>query len=182
MKFTCALAGWEGTTSDSRILNDVLTREHPLVIPEGKYYLEDARFVLKRKIVRPNCGVCYHLKKYFVTGLKNPKELFNLSYASLRNLIERTFGVLKKRFPIITSGTQPHYSYNTMRNIVVTCCILHNFLKGVDHDESLLAAIDHELKNTSNDRHQIRLHDDDYMQTTELKDNIASDMRNHYRH
>jgi len=35
MKFTYVLAGWEGTTSDSRILKDVFVREDPLVIPEG---------------------------------------------------------------------------------------------------------------------------------------------------
>ncbi|KAK7270413.1 hypothetical protein RIF29_23526 [Crotalaria pallida] len=35
MKFTYVLAGWEGTASDSRILKDALSREDPLVIPEG---------------------------------------------------------------------------------------------------------------------------------------------------
>ncbi|KAL2346267.1 hypothetical protein Fmac_000267 [Flemingia macrophylla] len=33
MKFTYVLGGWEGTTSDSRILKDVLSREDPLIIP-----------------------------------------------------------------------------------------------------------------------------------------------------
>jgi len=36
MKFTYVLAGWEGTTSDSRILKDALIREDPLLIPEGE--------------------------------------------------------------------------------------------------------------------------------------------------
>jgi len=35
MKFTYVLVGWEGTTSDSRILKDAFVREDPLVIPEG---------------------------------------------------------------------------------------------------------------------------------------------------
>ncbi|KAL2333864.1 hypothetical protein Fmac_015077 [Flemingia macrophylla] len=35
MKFTYVLGGWEGTTSDSRILKDVLSREDPLIIPQG---------------------------------------------------------------------------------------------------------------------------------------------------
>jgi len=39
MKFTYVLAGWEGTTSDSRILKDALIREDPFLIPEGE--LED---------------------------------------------------------------------------------------------------------------------------------------------
>jgi len=36
MKFTYVLTGWEGTTSDSRILKDVLSREDSLRIPEGQ--------------------------------------------------------------------------------------------------------------------------------------------------
>ena len=35
LKFTYILPGWEGTTSDSRIMKNVLTRSHPLKIPEG---------------------------------------------------------------------------------------------------------------------------------------------------
>lgn len=35
MKFTYVLAGWEGTASDSRILKDALSKEDPLIIPEG---------------------------------------------------------------------------------------------------------------------------------------------------
>ena len=35
MKFTYVLAGWEGTTSDSRVLKDALSRDDPLIIPEG---------------------------------------------------------------------------------------------------------------------------------------------------
>jgi len=35
MKFTYVLAGRGGTTSDSRILKDHLTKEDPLIIPEG---------------------------------------------------------------------------------------------------------------------------------------------------
>ena len=36
MKFTYVLVGWEGITSDSRILKDALIREDPLLIPEGE--------------------------------------------------------------------------------------------------------------------------------------------------
>jgi len=35
MKFTYVLAGWEGTTPDSRILKYAFVRDDPLVIPEG---------------------------------------------------------------------------------------------------------------------------------------------------
>jgi len=85
------------------------------------------------------------LKKYSRRGPQNAKELFNHRHSSLRNVIEKTFGVLKKRFPIIASGTEPHYDVDNMTQIVLACCILHNFLRGVGNDESLLEEVDNEL-------------------------------------
>lgn len=38
LKFTYVLSGWEGTTSDSRIIKDALTRDDKLLIPEGKIF------------------------------------------------------------------------------------------------------------------------------------------------
>jgi len=51
-----------------------------------------------------------------------------------------------------------------MRNIVVACCILHNFLRGIDNDESLLAQVDRDLENAINDRHQTHPRDDNCIQ------------------
>ncbi|XP_057733226.1 protein ALP1-like [Arachis stenosperma] len=124
MKFTYVLSGWEGTASDSRILKDALNREYSLRILEGKFYLGDAGFMLKPGILTPYKGVRYHLKEYSLREPQNPKELFNHRHSSLRNVIERCFGVLKKRFPIIAGDTEPYYSFETMRDIfwhVVYC-------------------------------------------------------------
>ena len=38
LKFTYVLSGWEGTTSDSRIIKDALTRDDKLLIPDGKIF------------------------------------------------------------------------------------------------------------------------------------------------
>jgi len=111
----------------------------------GKYYLGDVGFMLKPKIITLYRGVRYHLKKYSRRGPQNAKELFNHRHSSLRNVIERTFGVMRKRFPIIASRTEPHYDVDTMTKVVLTYCILHNFLRGVDNDESLIEEVDHEL-------------------------------------
>jgi hypothetical protein len=35
LKFTYVLVGWEGTTSDSRIVKSTLTRQYPLKVPQG---------------------------------------------------------------------------------------------------------------------------------------------------
>lgn len=43
LKFTYVLSGWEGTTSDSRIIKDALTRENKLIILDGN--------ILAKKVV-----------------------------------------------------------------------------------------------------------------------------------
>ncbi|KAI3749692.1 hypothetical protein L2E82_20308 [Cichorium intybus] len=101
LKFTYVLTGWEGTASDSRILKNALNREDKLVIPTGRYCLVDAGLPHTGSLMTPYRGVRYHLKEYSARAPENARELFNLRHASLRNAIERAFGVLKRRFPII---------------------------------------------------------------------------------
>jgi len=98
--------------------------------------------MLKAQILTSYRGVRYHLKEYSRRGTQNAWDLFNHRYSPLRNVIERTFSVLKKRFPIIGSRTEPYYSLETMANIVIACCILHNFLHVLDNDQSLLNEVD----------------------------------------
>ena len=65
--------------------------------------------MLKSGLIAPYRGVHYHLKENSARGPENAEELFNHRHSSLRNVIERTFGVtfgvLKKRFPIIFGMT-----------------------------------------------------------------------------
>ncbi|XVF67480.1 hypothetical protein PTKIN_Ptkin10aG0124900 [Pterospermum kingtungense] len=74
MKFTHVLPGWEGTTSDSRILKNALTRDDKLIIPKGKYYLVDAGFPLRSGLLTPYRGVRYHLKNTPNVDLKMQKN------------------------------------------------------------------------------------------------------------
>ncbi|XP_047179967.1 uncharacterized protein LOC124846694 [Vigna umbellata] len=182
MKLTYVLAGWEGTASDSRILKNALDRDDLLVIPQGKYYLGDAGFMLKSTILTPYRGVRYHLKEYTRRGPQNARELFNHRHSSLRNVIERTFGVLKKRFPIITSGTEPHYGLETMTNIILACCILHNFLRGMDHDDSLLDEVDNELnEREQHDVSSSQVREEDHRIGSSIRDSIADHMWRDYQ-
>ncbi|KAG6486803.1 hypothetical protein ZIOFF_055383 [Zingiber officinale] len=181
LKFTYILSGWEGTASDSRIVKNALSRRDKLLIPHGKYYLVDSGFMLKRGLITPYRGIRYHLKEYSRCGPTNAKELFNLRHASLRNAIERAFGVLKKRFPIIASGTEPHYEINIRTDIILACCILHNFLMGVDPDERLISEVDHELSvNYDNEVSCNERQDDDWSQGNMIRDNIANVMWSDY--
>ncbi|QHN81328.1 Putative nuclease [Arachis hypogaea] len=90
----------------------------------------------------------------------------------------RSFGVLKKRFAIITSGTEPHYDFETMTEIVLACCILHNFLMGVDSDPHLIAQVDRELQENNPEEDEVVRHeqDEDYRRGAILRDEIAAQM------
>jgi hypothetical protein len=146
----------------------------------GKYYLGDAGFMLKKGVITPYRGVRYHLKEYSARAPQNMKELFNHRHSSLRNVIERCFGVLKKRFPILSGGAEPFYSFEVMSDIVLACCILHNFLMGVDVDEALIAEVDRELPQHENERPHPHQRDEDYRQGTLIRDNVAIGMWNVY--
>ncbi|XP_068483377.1 uncharacterized protein [Phaseolus vulgaris] len=139
-----------------------------------------AGFMLKRNIITPYRGVRYHLKEYSRRGPQNAKELFNHRHSSLRNVIERTFGVLKKRFPIIASGTEPHYDVDTMTKIVLACCILHNFLRGIDNDESLLEELDNELLEQDVQSSTTHAREHDYRIGCDIRDVIANEMWQDY--
>ena len=93
----------------------------------------------------PFKGERYQMSDFMgVTGIpRGAKELFNRRHSSLRNVIERTFGVLKKRWQIL-EGPMLSYKYSTQIRMVINCCILHNFLRDVNVNDDLF--IEEELQ------------------------------------
>lgn len=85
----------------------------------------------------PYRGTRYHLKEF--DGESNqpqtPKELFNHRHSSLRNVIERMFGMLKARFSILKVA--PPYPYRTQVKLVIACCILHNYIRLYDRKDEI---------------------------------------------
>jgi hypothetical protein len=63
----------------------------------------------------------------------NKEELFNLRHASARNVIERIFGVMKRRFHILVNP--PEYSMDIQARIPPALCALHNFIRHSDPTE-----------------------------------------------
>jgi len=125
-------------------------------------------------------GVRYHLKEFTRRGPQNPRELFNHCHSSLRNVIERTFGVLKKRFPIIASGSEPYYVVDTMTDIGLACCILHNYLRGVDNDEALIDEVDRELMEEQMESNISQVREDDYRIGCNFRDDLVEQMWQDY--
>nr|XP_043624113.1 putative nuclease HARBI1 [Erigeron canadensis] len=178
LKFTYVLSGWEGTASDSRIIKDALTRDDKLVIPNGKFYLVDGGFPHKSTLVAPYRGVRYHLKEYSSRGPRNKRELFNLRHASLRNSIERAFGVLKKRFAILRCS-EPFYSPEIQSDIFLACCILHNFLQEVDRNQELEDKVARKILSATQDLEPYAPREIDDS-GDQLRSSIANEMWNEY--
>uniref|UniRef100_A0A2N9I3Z0 Myb/SANT-like domain-containing protein n=1 Tax=Fagus sylvatica TaxID=28930 RepID=A0A2N9I3Z0_FAGSY len=143
----CKEAGWEGSAHDSRILNDALNRPRGLQIPEGRYYLGDAGYGVRKGVISPYRSVRYHLNEFSDNPPRNGKELFNLRHSSLRTTIERCFGILKKRFRVLDA--EPFWSFPTQVDVVLACCIIHNHIIGVDPLDSIVndVALDTQFEN-----------------------------------
>lgn len=127
MTFSFSLLGWEGSAHDSRVYDDARTRGLPLIL--GKYYLGDAGYGLSRTVLTPYRGVRYHLREFELNGQgpSNSRELFNHRHSSLRNTVERVFGVVKRRFPVLV--TMSPYDFDFQCEIVQCCFLLHNFVR-----------------------------------------------------
>ncbi|KAK9118840.1 hypothetical protein Scep_016933 [Stephania cephalantha] len=59
--------------------------------------------------------------------LQDANELFNLRHASLRNVVERLFGIFKSRFTIFK--TAPPFPFKIQAELVLACAGLHNYLR-----------------------------------------------------
>ena len=75
----------------------------------------------------------YGIKPYLMTPFADPgtpaERRFNASHAQVRNCIERAFGVLKQRWPVI-KGTV-NLDLPATINVITACFVLHNMLLGL---------------------------------------------------
>ena len=98
--------------------------------PPGRYYLANARYAIDNPMLLvPYQKIQYHLKEQAKANIrpKDKYKLFNLRHASLRNVIKRTFRVLKARFLIFNKGRQG-FSKKTQIKIVWALTAVHNFI------------------------------------------------------
>ena len=192
--FTYVLSGWEGSAHDGAVLEAAFEAE--FTIPNGKYYLGDAGFPLTPWCIVPYRGVRYHLREWGKSNERynfyvednsnffspqNAEELFNLRHSCLRNAIERIFGVLKKRFQILTQ--QLEYAYEIQVRLVNVLCCLHNIIRIVggddDYDLAWQAEIDNGQAGRTNDTDVIirrDITDAQNKQAKAMRMNIATKM------
>ncbi|XP_024456314.1 uncharacterized protein LOC18099588 [Populus trichocarpa] len=98
MQFMFVWAGWEGSAHDTRIFLEAIDNSNIKFPkpPEGKYYLVDAGYPNEYGYLGPYKGERYHFQEFRRRGQPSGrKEVFNRAHSSLRNVIERSFGVWK---------------------------------------------------------------------------------------
>ncbi|XP_018809321.1 uncharacterized protein LOC108982383 isoform X2 [Juglans regia] len=144
LQFIFIYPGWEGSAADSRVLRAVLDdpdQNFPR-LPEGKYYLLDSEYSNREGFLAPYQGVRYHIHEYRGANQlpRNAKELFNHRHSYLRNVIQRSFDVLKIRFPILKLA--PQYAFHIQRDIVIAACVLHNYIRREERNDWLFSSVE----------------------------------------
>jgi hypothetical protein len=106
---------------------------HIVFADVGKYYLVDSGYPNRLGYLAPYKGTKYHLQE-FRDGPEpeGKEELFNYTHSSLRNVVERSFGVLKMKWRILQKI--PPYTPEKQAQIICACMALHNFVRtsGID--------------------------------------------------
>lgn len=131
MRFTFIVVGWPGSAHDTRILNHTLDKyAHKFPVPpHGKYYLVDSGYPNRTGYLAPYKGQTYHLSE-FRNRRRQPTgkyEVYNHGHSSLRNVVERSFGVLKEKWRILKKV--PKFKPRRQKKIIVACMSLHNYIQ-----------------------------------------------------
>ncbi|KAJ9702946.1 hypothetical protein PVL29_004619 [Vitis rotundifolia] len=170
MIFRFVVVGWEGTTHDSRVLTETIRN------PQHNFSMPPSGFMT------PYRNMCYWLSDFRSGGKAVEKEeIFNQCHARLRNVIERAFGVVKARFPILKRMTP--YSFTTQIKIVLACFSIHNFLRQISVADILFFEYDNEVELESDNANQnqnstksslFATFDQEFMQ--QFRDQIANEL------
>ncbi|KAI0497482.1 hypothetical protein KFK09_020711 [Dendrobium nobile] len=127
-QFVYVASGWEGSAADMRVLRWAV-EQGQFEVPRNKYFLVDSGYANTDRLIAPFRGYRYHLADYRGRTTRRyvaEQELFNHRHAQLRNVVERTFGIWKERFQVLTHMRQ--FPISVQADIVIACAVLHNFI------------------------------------------------------
>lgn len=120
-QFTSISAEWPGSVHDGRVWRNSHARDIVSQYDGAVCLLGDSG---------------YGLSPWLITPFKPPRthqeRQFNLIHARERVVIERCFGQLKRRFPIL--GNCVRVALNNIPQVVVSCAVLHNIAKNLKDD------------------------------------------------
>lgn len=125
MRFTFVVAGWPGSVHDMRVFKDAVDKfkETFPFPPQGKFYLVDSGFPNSPGYLAPFRGMVPEW--HDAPAPQGKHEVFNFHHASLRNVIERSFGVLKMKWRILLDLAS--FPEEKQSKIIMACMALHNF-------------------------------------------------------
>lgn len=132
-QFTYVNVGVNGRVSDGGVFRDsdlaklLNNPQNPLNVPQDKplpdmnepipyVILADAAFPLQNHILKP----------YPLRNLSHDELTCNYRISRGRRVVENVFGILANKFRVLL--TQIHLPVETVKNITLACCALHNYL------------------------------------------------------
>nr|DAD20887.1 TPA_asm: hypothetical protein HUJ06_022350 [Nelumbo nucifera] len=169
MQFIYVLPGWEGSAHDTRVLHDAISRRNDF---DG--YLTPYR------------GQRYHLNEWRQGHQSNTlAEIFNMRHSAARNVIERTFGLLKIRWTILRTPTW--YPIRTQVRIIIACCLLYNYIWRSMPNDPMEAGLEEffvgEQGQSATEVDYERITSlDGSREWNAFRDNLANQMWQHFRH
>lgn len=128
------------------------------------------------------------------------EELFNLRHAQARNVVERGFGVFKRRFHVTTNA--PEYSLKFQAQLIPCLCVVHNFILMHEPEDTSIEVWRQDNSNSGdmqpgaqrdtmgegeedyNEDSMNRLEyitDEERLRASEFRDNMAEEMWNDYQ-
>lgn len=138
-------------------------------------------YALTPQFLTPYRGVRYHLKEWAQvadTRPSNPKELFNLRHSALRNVVERVFGVAKRKFKILRS--QPEYPLAAQIKLVLALACVTNIIHSVEGEEMFEGVDNNDDEPTEEElafaQEMERLGGQKLKDAAKFRDNIAEQM------
>ena len=118
MRFTNFVAKWHGSVHDSAIFNRGALQIHMQTKQQEGWLLGDRGYALQ-------CYLMTHLNPDKVSS--PAKENYHRIHTRRRNLVKRSFGLLKQRFQCLDfSGGTMQSSPSRCCNIIVPTVVLHN--------------------------------------------------------
>lgn len=133
------VARWPGSTHDATIFNNSRLKvrfesghfENCMLLGNAGVTIEFLSYII---IVGDSA---YNTRPYLLTPMLNPttaaENLYNSAHIRTRNVIERLFGVWKRRFPILAYGCR--LKINNLLIVIVATAVLHNIAQIAREEE-----------------------------------------------
>ncbi|KAL0925196.1 hypothetical protein M5K25_003510 [Dendrobium thyrsiflorum] len=177
-QFVYLAIGWEGSAADMRVLRWA-AEQGQFTVPRNYYYLVDSGYANTDKLIAPFRGYRYHLADYRRNTSRRyavHQELFNHRHAQLRNVVERTFGIWKERFQVLTHMRQ--FSITVQADLVIACAVLHNYI-GRYHGHDMYFNMSQTEMEHDNERGEVDMSDEDPNLHTTIGERIQGEVVRH---